>query len=66
MHFFQPNSSVYQNLLYHHLIPVATAASRVCYTPRTHWGCFGFDAGIKTRGACREGSDSRKSIAATL
>ena len=30
------------------------------------WGCFGFDAGTKTQGACREGSNSRKTIAATF
>ena len=30
------------------------------------WGRLGFDAGIKVCGACREGSDSRKTIAVTF
>ena len=30
------------------------------------WGRHGFDADIKTCGACREGSDSRKTIAVTF
>ena len=30
------------------------------------WGRHGFDADIKTCGACREGSDSRKKIAVTF
>ena len=30
-----------------------------------YWGRLGFDAGINTKGACREGSNSRKSITAT-
>jgi len=30
------------------------------------WGRFGFDAGNKVLGACREGSQSRKSKAANL
>ena len=29
-------------------------------------GRSGFDAGDETKGACREGSDSRKTIAVTL
>ena len=32
----------------------------------TFWGRHGFDADIKTCGACREGSDSRKTIAVTF
>ena len=31
-----------------------------------HWGRLGFDGGNEIKGACREGSDSRKSIAATF
>ncbi len=31
-----------------------------------HWGRLGFDGGDEIKGACREGSDSRKSIAATF
>ena len=30
------------------------------------WGRLGFDGGNEIKGACREGSDSRKSIAATF
>ena len=31
-----------------------------------HWGRLGFAGGNEIKGACREGSDSRKSIAATF
>jgi hypothetical protein len=34
--------------------------------PTITWGRLGFDAGIKVCGACREGSDSRKTIAVTF
>jgi len=30
------------------------------------WGRHGFDEGIETCGACREGCDSRKTIAVTF
>jgi len=38
---------------------ISNSASRI-------WGRHGFDADIKTCGACREGSDSRKTIAVTF
>ena len=39
---------------------------RDCDPPLRTWGRLGFDAGIKVCGACREGSDSRKTIAVTF
>jgi len=35
-----------------------------CALYYTHWGRYGFDDGNETCGACRDGSQSRKSKAA--
>lgn len=44
--------------------PVAKA-QQDAYDGRVLWGRHGFDAGIETRGACRECHESRKSIMTT-
>ncbi|MFT5803855.1 MAG: hypothetical protein ACI9R8_000892, partial [Candidatus Paceibacteria bacterium] len=44
---------------------MATAGQRKTFEV-SNWGRSGFDAGNETQGACREGSDSRKSITVTF
>ena len=48
--------------------PLAAGRGKLARTTLrvSEWGRFGFDAGDKVLGACREGSQSRKSKAANL